>query len=105
LPIATTENYRIKLYRLADTDPSKIICSDVAKAFTMLIDVQISLDGPMDGYVVIFDMKGFRFSHLLRIEINALRKYLAYIQVNILLIVFLYLTLSQLHFRKHIHID
>lgn len=36
--------------------------------------------GLADGYVVIFDMKGFRLSHLMRVSFGPLRHFMQYIQ-------------------------
>lgn len=70
------------LYRFTKFNPSKIIFGDALKAFTMFNDAQISLDGPIPGYIVIFDMKGIKFSHVSVVEFGLLRKYMAYIQVR-----------------------
>jgi hypothetical protein len=80
LPNKTKEGYRILCYRLSDNDPSKMIFSEAVKAFNMFNDVQISLDGPIEGYIVVFDMKGVRLSHLARVQFGPLRNFMQYIQ-------------------------
>lgn len=50
----------------------------------MFNDVIISEDGPLDGYVVVFDMEGVCLRHLTRVQISPLRNFMAYIQVCVL---------------------
>lgn len=47
----------------------------------MFNDVIISEDGPLEGYVVVFDMEGVCLRHLTRVQISPLRNFMAYIQV------------------------
>lgn len=58
-----------------------VACS---QAFNMFNDVIISEDGPLDGYVVVFDMEGVCLRHLTRVQISPLRNFMAYIQVCVL---------------------
>lgn len=83
LPKLTKEGYRILCYRLSDYDPSKMNFGEAVKAFCMFNDVIISEDGPMEGYIVVFDMKGVRLGHLTRVQFGALRIFMAYIQVTV----------------------
>lgn len=46
----------------------------------MFNDVQISIDGPIEGYVVIFDMKGVKLGHLAKVQFGPLRTFMNYIQ-------------------------
>ncbi|XP_026466492.1 retinaldehyde-binding protein 1-like [Ctenocephalides felis] len=80
LPHTTPEGYKLLIYRLANYDPSKMVFADAVKAFCMFNDVRLSEDGLADGYVVIFDMKGFRLSHLMRVSFGPLRHFMQYIQ-------------------------
>lgn len=80
LPKTTDEGYQILSYRLVDTDPSKIIFSDAIKGFCMFNDIRLSEDKLAEGYVVIFDMKGVRLSHIARVQLGPLRAFMAYIQ-------------------------
>ena len=54
----------------------------------MYNDVVISVDGPINGYVVIFDMEGVCLRHLTRVQLGPLRNFMAYIQVCIFLCLF-----------------
>ncbi|XP_063708337.1 uncharacterized protein LOC134836970 [Culicoides brevitarsis] len=80
LPKLTPEGYRLLVYRLRHTDPSKVNFGEATKAFCMFNDVQISEDGPINGYVVIFDMKGVRLGHLAKVQFGPLRTFMNYIQ-------------------------
>lgn len=55
------------------------------QAFNMFNDVIISIDGPINGYVVVFDMEGVCLRHLTRVQFGPLRNFMAYIQVKLLL--------------------
>lgn len=48
----------------------------------MFNDVVISGDGPINGYVVVFDMQGVCLRHLTRVQFGPLRNFMAYIQVR-----------------------
>uniref|UniRef100_A0A182K9E8 CRAL-TRIO domain-containing protein n=1 Tax=Anopheles christyi TaxID=43041 RepID=A0A182K9E8_9DIPT len=80
LPRTTPEGYRLLYYRLSDTDPSKMNFTEAVKSFCMFNDAQISVDGIMEGYIVIFDMKGVRLGHLARVQFSPLRVFMNYIQ-------------------------
>lgn len=80
MPKTTPEGYKLLIYRLVDTDPSKVVFSDCMKAFCMFNDVCLSNDILANGYVVVFDMKGVRLGHLTRIQLGPLRAFMSYIQ-------------------------
>ncbi|XP_054282981.1 alpha-tocopherol transfer protein-like [Macrosteles quadrilineatus] len=82
LPKSTPEGYRILVYRLADTDPSKFNFQEALTAFFAYNDVRISEDGLVEGYIVVFDMKGATIGHLARVStcMHLVRKFMVYIQ-------------------------
>lgn len=80
MPKRTPEGYEMLMYRLIDTDPSKVMFADCIKGFCMFNDLRLSEDLLADGYIVVFDMKGVRFSHVTRVQIGPLRSFMAYIQ-------------------------
>lgn len=80
MPKETEEGYKILMYRLADTDPSKIVFSEAIKGFCMFNDIRLSEDLLAKGYIVVFDMKGVRLSHVARVQLGPLRAFMAYIQ-------------------------
>lgn len=80
LPNLSPEGYRILVYKLRNTDPSRVHFGEAVKAFCMFNDVQISEDGPMNGYVVVFDMEGVKLGHLAKVQFGPLRTFMNYIQ-------------------------
>lgn len=80
MPKLTKEGYQILIYRLIDTDPSKIMFADAIKGFCMFNDIRLSEDLLAEGYIVIFDMAGVRLSHVSRVQLGPLRSFMAYIQ-------------------------
>lgn len=42
----------------------------------------LSRDGPINGYVVVFDMQGVCLRHLTLVQFGALRNFMSYIQVS-----------------------
>ena len=82
MPKKTPEGYNILIYRLIDSDPSKLIFSNAVKSFCMFNDYRISEDLLTEGYIVIFDMKGIRLGHVTRVQFGALKTFMNYIQVK-----------------------
>lgn len=80
MPRRTADGYHILIYRLVDCDPARLQFADAVKAFCMFNDYRISCDGLAEGYVVVFDMKGIRLGHLSRVQLGAMRSFMAYIQ-------------------------
>lgn len=80
LPKQTPEGYHILVYRLIDSEPSRLQFSDAVKAFCMFNDYRISCDGLVEGYIVVFDMRGIRLGHVARVQLGAMRTFMAYIQ-------------------------
>lgn len=82
IPKRTPEGYCVLIYRLTEMDPSSFNFVEAAKTFFAYNDIRISEDGVVNGYVVIFDMKGVTLSHLARIStcMNAVKKFMIYIQ-------------------------
>lgn len=80
MPNKTQEGYEILIYRLIETDPSKIVFADAIKGFCMFNDIRLSEDLLAEGYVVIFDMKGVRLGHVSRVQLGPLKSFMTYIQ-------------------------
>lgn len=80
LPKLSPEGYRILVYKLRNTDPSRVHFGEAVKAFCMFNDVQISEDGPINGYLILFDMEGVKLGHLAKVQFGPLRTFMNYIQ-------------------------
>lgn len=46
-----------------------------------MLDVVLAKEGPQDGIVMVFDMKGVKLGHLIRLPLYSVRKCLEFIQV------------------------
>jgi len=82
IPGRTPEGYKILMYRLIDYDASKLTFNDAMKTFFLFNDIELSEEGLCPGYIVIFDMKGISLSHLAKINLSSIRKFMTYIQVS-----------------------
>ncbi|EEB19783.1 conserved hypothetical protein [Pediculus humanus corporis] len=80
VPKTTPEGYNVLIYRLSDADTSKLQFVDAMKGFFLFNDIRLSEDGLSPGYIVIFDMKDVCLSHLAKISLSAVRKFMHYIQ-------------------------
>lgn len=84
LPEPTEENYKVFIYRLADTDPDQFMFNACVKTFLMVSDVRLVSDQTFhEGEVPIFDMAGVSYKHLTRMVLPTLKKYMLYTQVII----------------------
>lgn len=82
LPKLTKNNYKLFIYRLADSDPDKYNFTDSMKTFFMVSDVRMVTEKEFpDGEVPIFDMTGYTLRHLSKIVLPVLKKYMLYTQV------------------------
>lgn len=79
-PVHDPSGYRILFHRLCNFEPSKYVFSDGMKLLMMMVDGCIHLEGPVPGYVMLFDMKGVQSGHLARLNLSLLRKFFQYIQ-------------------------
>ncbi|KAK7794934.1 hypothetical protein R5R35_005904 [Gryllus longicercus] len=80
LPERTPEGYHVLLYRMVETDPSKLHFVTAMRMFFVFNDAVLSDDGLAPGYVVVFDMAGVSWGHLARVSLPAIRKFMIYIQ-------------------------
>ncbi|XP_047099832.1 retinol-binding protein pinta-like [Schistocerca piceifrons] len=70
----------VVLMRLRNTEPALLNYSDCFRAFFMLLDVWQRREGTAPGLVLIFDMSGVVFGHLLRLTPGPLSRFLYYLQ-------------------------
>ncbi|BES98362.1 CRAL/TRIO domain [Nesidiocoris tenuis] len=82
VPKKTQAGYKVLVYRLVETDPSKFNLQDGLKAFFAFNDATLSEDGLCPGYIVILDMKGCSLGHLARVstQMQHIRTFMIYIQ-------------------------
>lgn len=48
----------------------------------MVLDYWMTRDGIAEGFAIVFDMTGSTFSHLTKVNIGVMRKFLYYVQVR-----------------------
>lgn len=80
LPVLTPEGYRIHLHRLEDTRAEKYIMDDAMKMYIMMLEHAFYTQGCSTGTILLFDANGLRLSHLMRISISSVRKFMEYVQ-------------------------
>lgn len=81
LPKLTSNNYKLFIYRLNDSDVDKFSYVDVLKVFFMVADIRIyTEDSESDGEVPIFDMGKLTLRHLTKVSLPILKKYMVYTQ-------------------------
>lgn len=81
LPKKTADGNIIHFYRFTDPDPRKLDHASSLKALTMFVDMELSSNGPADGYILVFDMKGISLSHIPRLQFSLVRFMSNYFQV------------------------
>lgn len=81
LPKPTQQNYKLFIYRLANSDPDNYNFVDSLKTFFMVSDVRMITEKDiLDGEVPIFDMHGYSLRHLTKITLPIVKKYMMYTQ-------------------------
>jgi len=79
-PIRNPNGYQIVYHKLRIFDASKYVFNDGVKLLIMAMDACFKVDGTCPGYIILFDMRGVRLSHLTRLSISSLRKFFTFIQ-------------------------
>ncbi|CRL02024.1 CLUMA_CG015172, isoform A [Clunio marinus] len=79
LPI-TPNNCNLILYKVANSDPKNYNFDDSEKTFFMTVEKCIYRNGPRNGVIFLFDMKGARLGHVFRPSFSSLRKIMKLVQ-------------------------
>lgn len=53
----------------------------------MVLDYLLARDGISEGYAMVIDMEGSTFSHLTKVSIVTMRKFLFYVQVIVIVVI------------------
>lgn len=88
LPIKTKENYTVFLASLKDFNPEKFNISILFKAIDMNAMLHLEEDGTSVGHVLLADLTGASLGHLARINLLHVKKFLYYVQVMSLLLLY-----------------
>ncbi|XP_055698491.1 alpha-tocopherol transfer protein-like [Phlebotomus papatasi] len=89
---STSDGFKVLLIKLVDLDAKKFNFVESLRTCSMMIDLCIMTEGISNGHVIIVDMLGFSFGHIIRINIFVMRSFVIFAQ-NLLPI-----RLKQIHF-------
>lgn len=73
----------VVFHRLSSSRSSDYVFDEAIKTFFMTIDSCLQKNGPRNGAVFLFDMKGVGLMHLTRVNISSIRKFFAYLQEGV----------------------
>nr|XP_022905855.1 alpha-tocopherol transfer protein-like isoform X1 [Onthophagus taurus] len=76
----TKENSLAVLLRLGDTNPDHFNITDIIKRIDLMVTILGPRRGLQDGHILIFDSAGLQLTHVFKLNIIALKKYLYFVQ-------------------------
>lgn len=77
---ATKENYLLIFHRLSSFEPQHYVFDEAVKTFIITNEADAYLNGPRDGAIFIFDLRGVRFTHLFRPSVSSVRKGMRFLE-------------------------
>lgn len=80
LPELTPEGYTVLLYKLIDPNPDHFNFAMQCRAFDMITLLHLHKNGPCKGVIIVADMGGTVFGHLLKLGIVIMKKFMFYLQ-------------------------
>ncbi|VVC29338.1 Cellular retinaldehyde binding/alpha-tocopherol transport,CRAL-TRIO lipid binding domain,CRAL/TRIO, N- [Cinara cedri] len=80
LPELTPDGCKVIFVYAKRTEPELFVLADFIKTLSMVIDMLLMTTGTFDGFIIIYDMKGFGLSHIGRLGINMIKKYVYFLQ-------------------------
>jgi hypothetical protein len=89
LPKNTSENHKVSVFRLVDTNPENYVYVDVSRLVLAMLDARfVTVDDNelVNGEIGICDMSGFTFKHMFKVagHLSVMRAYMKYVQVRFL---------------------
>lgn len=81
LPELTPTGDRVLLIKMVDTNPDLFNFSHQVKCFDMITLAHLHINGPDNGLIILFDLKGIVFGHFLKLSVVVMKKFLYYLQV------------------------
>lgn len=73
LPV-TPDNCNLIFHRLSSSEPKHYVFDEAVKTFIVTSEAYTYRNGPRDGTIFVFDLRGVRFGHLFQPGINSVRK-------------------------------
>ncbi|KAJ8954234.1 hypothetical protein NQ318_005830 [Aromia moschata] len=80
LPKLTPEGNTVIFFKLLDTNPDPYNFPAAIRCFDMLTLLHLHKNGPCKGLVIVIDMKGVVFGHLLKLSVVVMKKLMYYLQ-------------------------
>ncbi|XP_060865337.1 alpha-tocopherol transfer protein-like [Metopolophium dirhodum] len=80
LPGSTPDGCKVIFIYAKRVEAELFVLSDFIKALSMVIDMLLMTSGTFNGLIIIYDMKGFSLSHVGRLGINMMKKYVYFLQ-------------------------
>ncbi|XP_037292768.1 alpha-tocopherol transfer protein [Manduca sexta] len=84
LPARTKAGDAIFYSRLLDLEPRNFMLKETMRAVLMILELWQYEEGTWPGLVILYDLEGLRLGHLLRLEREVLKQFLAYLEQSIL---------------------
>lgn len=81
LPGSTTDGCKVIFIYAKRLEAELFVLTDFIKALSMTIDMLLMNSGTFNGLIIVYDMKGFSLSHVGRLGINMMKKYVYFLQV------------------------
>ncbi|XP_050439739.1 alpha-tocopherol transfer protein-like [Adelges cooleyi] len=79
-PEPTPDGDRVIFLYPDRTEPELFVFAEVIKGISMLMDMLLMTSGTFNGLVIIYDMKGFTLSHMARLSVGLMKKYVYFLQ-------------------------
>ncbi|XP_060842651.1 alpha-tocopherol transfer protein-like [Rhopalosiphum padi] len=80
LPGSTPDGCKVIFIYAKRVEAELFVLADFIKALSMVIDMLLMTSGTFNGLIIIYDMKGFSLSHVGRLGINMMKKYVYFLQ-------------------------
>ncbi|CAH1711992.1 alpha-tocopherol transfer protein-like [Aphis gossypii] len=80
LPGSTPDGCKVIFVYAKRVEAELFVLADFIKALSMVIDMLLMTSGTFNGLIIIYDMKGFSLSHVGRLGINMMKKYVYFLQ-------------------------
>lgn len=84
LPKPTPDGCRVIFVQAKLLEPELFVLSDFIKTLSMTIDMLLMTSGTFTGLIIVYDMKGFSISHVGRLGISMMKKYVYFLQVRLI---------------------
>lgn len=80
LPPIPDKNYNVVYHALSSYEPKHYVFDESEQAFMMTLETCIYDNGPRDGVVFLFDMKGSKISHVFQPKLRSLRQLMRFVE-------------------------